>query len=222
MIIGRYLFFQFFKSIFAVLIFTLTIYLTLTYIEDSQFYFPDAGVPAKTIFFFYFWQLPSITIELLPFTVLVGSIITNWVLAKNGEIAALRAAGLSMLKIATPLILVGLCFTAFHFYLSELVIPYTSTQYLKVRHVDIEKLHKGNIFSESKWLRSQNSILHYDQYDEIKQKLEKPELFVYNSNGLAKDIVQAKSAYFDENINYWVLHYAIISHFNSSSKLTNI
>ena len=190
--------------------------------EDSQHYFPGYQVSTKTLFFYYFWQLPSITILLLPFTVLIGGIVTNWILAKNGEIAALRAAGLSMMRISIPLICVGLFYSLAQFSLSEFVIPYTSTQFLKVKINEIEKKNTGNIFSESKWLRTASSILHYEDYEETKQILEKPELFVFNSSGLAKQIVQAKSAHFDENVGTWVFHYALVTNLDNSSKVTDV
>ena len=112
--------------------------------EDSQHYFPGYHVTPKILFFYYFWQLPSIAIQLLPFTVLIGGIVTNWVLAKNGEIAALRAAGLSMMKISIPLICVGLFYSFTQFYLNEFIIPYTSTQFLKIKNNEIEKKNSGN------------------------------------------------------------------------------
>ncbi|MES2615715.1 MAG: LptF/LptG family permease [Bdellovibrionota bacterium] len=222
MVIWRYLFFQFFKSILAVLLFALVLYFILTYMEESQHYFPGRHVTSKTIFLYYFWQLPSITILLLPFTVLIGGIVTNWILAKNGEIAALRAAGLSMVKISIPLICVGLFYSFAQFYLSEFVIPYTSTEYLKIKNNVIDRKKSDNIFSESKWLRTPSTILHYDEYEEEKQILEKPEIFVFFTTGVAKKIVQAKFAHFDENVGAWVFHYALVTNFSEDSKVTNI
>ncbi len=222
MVIWRYLFLQFFKSIFAVLIFTLVLYLVLTYMEESQHYFSSFKLDFKTLFFYYFWQLPSITILLLPFTVLIGGIVTNWVLAKNGEIAALRAAGLSMIKISLPLICVGLFYSISQFFLSEFVIPYSSSQFLKLKTNEIEKKNMGNIFSESKWLRTPSSVLHYERYEEVEQILSDPEIFVFYVSGLVKEIIQAKSAHFDSNVGTWVMQYAVVSDFDEASKIKKI
>lgn len=222
MVIWRYLFFQFFKSVLAVLTFSLVLYFILTYMEESQHYFPQYKPHQKTVFLYYMWQVPGIAIQLLPFTVLIGGIVTNWILAKNGEIAALRAAGLSMMKISLPLICVGLLYSLFQFYLSEFVIPYTSTQFSKVKINEIEKKNSGNIFSESKWMRTPTSILHFENYEETKQLLEKPEIFILNSSGGAQKIVQAKSAHFDDTKKYWVLERALVSNFNNNLFLTSI
>jgi lipopolysaccharide export system permease protein len=221
MVIWRYLFLQFFKSIVSVLIFTVSLYLILTYMEESQHYFAGRNVSAEVIFLYYFWSLPSIVIQLLPFTILVGGIVTNWVLAKNGEIAALRAAGLSMFRISIPLVSVGLLFSLFQFYLSEFIVPYTSSAFFKVKYYEIENRQKDNIFSQSKWLRTESTILHFENYDEENQILENPEIFVYNSNGLSKEIVQGKKAHFDENIGAWVFHDALVTQFNSNNAVTS-
>lgn len=222
MVIGRYLFLQFFKSILSVLLFTLALYFILTYMEESQHYFSSYHPSQKTIFLYYFWQVPSVIVQLLPFTILIGGIITNWILAKNGEIAALRAAGLSMLKISVPFILVGLFFSLLQFYLNECMIPKTSTKFLNVKNYEIEKKSQDNIFSESKWLRTKKSVLHYEEYEELAQILKKPEIFVFGENGFANQIVQAKRASFDDRVGSWVFQNAIVTNFDSNSKVTNI
>lgn len=222
MVIHRYLFFQYFKSALSILFFVLGIFYLVTYIEDNQFYFPGYNPDAKTIFLYYFWQLPSTIVTFAPFCVLISGIVTNWTLARHGEISALRAAGASILKISTPLLMVGILFTAFQFYLDELVIPEATIQFLKVKKVDLEKRDRDNIFIQSKWIRTTNSVLHFNQYDETKQVLQKPELFLFNTSGMAQKIVQAKWAQFDTQLGFWVFHDSLITTFDNSSQVSNI
>ena len=221
MVIWRYLFFQFLKSTLSVLLFALSLYFILTYMEESQRYFVSYHQTQKTIFLYYFWQLPTIFVQLLPFAVLIGGIVTNWVLAKNGEIAALRAAGVSMIKISAPLICVGLFFSCLQFYLNECVIPYTSTEFLKVKNNAIEKKDKDNIFSKSKWLKNETSILHYEKYDETNQTLKTPELFLFDSSNELNEIIQGNLAHFNSQVGFWIFEKALVTHFDKQSKVTS-
>jgi lipopolysaccharide export system permease protein len=222
MVIWRYLFTQFFKSILSVLFFSMALFFILTYMEESQHYFSNYHPSQKTILFYYFWQLPSILVQLLPFAVLIGALITNWILAKNGEIAAMRAAGLSVLKISVPLICVGLFFSLFQFYVDECVIPVSSSEFLKVKVNEIEKKDRDNIFSKSKWLKKDFSTLHYAKYNEYKQILEYPELFSVDINSRVTDVIQAKSAYFNSQLGFWIFEKVVQTHFNENGIVSSV
>ena len=210
---------QYLKSALSILLFALSLYFILTYMEESQHYFDGRTVSGKTLFLYYFWQLPTVTIQLMPFAVLIGGIVTNWLLAKHGEIAALRAAGLSMMRISIPLICTGLFFTTSQFILSEFILPSSSTHYFRVKYVDVEGKKIDNVFTESTWLKSKGTVLHFKKYDEQKEELFEIEYFKSESPMSLKQIVHANSGYFDENIGNWVLRSAIVTNFDASSQI---
>ena len=84
----------------------------------------------KIKFYYYYWQVPAITIQLMPFAVLIGGIVTNWLLAKHGEISALRAAGMSMFLYFNSINFSrSLFFTMGHFVLNEFVLPMSTTHF---------------------------------------------------------------------------------------------
>ncbi|APJ03503.1 LptF/LptG family permease [Silvanigrella aquatica] len=211
---------QYLKTTLSILLFSVSIYFILTYMEDSQHYFDGREVTSKTLFLYYFWQLPAVTIQFMPFTVLIGGIITNWLLAKHGEIAALRAAGLSMMKIAIPLIYVGMFFTAGQFFISEFILPTSSTHFYKIRRVEVEGKKNENVFTESTWLKSKGTVLHFEKYDEQKEELFGIEYFKSENASSLKQIVHANSGYFDENIGNWVLRAAVVTNLDTSSQIT--
>lgn len=213
---------QYLKTAISILIFSLSLFFILTYMEDSQHYFDGRNISGRTLFLYYFWQLPLMTIQFMPFAVLIGGIITNWLLAKHGEISALRAAGLSIMKISIPLIFVGLFFTLSQFLLSEFVLPTSSTNFYRVRYVEVEGKKNVNVFTESTWLKSKDTILHFKKYNEEKEELFEVEYFKSEGSSHLKQIVYANSAYFDENIKTWVLRAAIATNFNELSKITKI
>lgn len=202
-----YLSSQFLKSVFSVLFFALSIYFILTYMEETQHYFNGFKINSKVIFFYYLWQIPSIFIMLLPFAVLVGGILFHWVLAKNGEISAFRAAGASVFKIALPIFCLGAGFSLLQFLINEFVIPYTATQFQYVKNIQIEGQKNTNPFVTSTWLKAPATVLHFEKYEPLNQTLTKPEFFVFgqDDNSL-KTIVRGQSAHFDPEKQRWILN----------------
>lgn len=214
-----YLSSQFIKSILGALFFALTLYFVLTYMEESQYYFDTRKVSSNTLFLYYFWQIPSIFVTLLPFAVLIGGIICNWILARHGEISALRAAGMSMMRIFIPFLSIGMVFSILQFVVNEMVIPYTFNQFQYIKTVKVEKGGSDDLFTTSPWLKTDHSILHFQKYQEESQTLDRPELFTFQQDKTAINaIIHAKSAYFDSNSRRWVLKSVVFNSFDAAGK----
>ena len=213
---------QYLKTTFSILILSLCLFFIITYMEDSQHYFDAYFVSNKIKILYYFWQIPTIAIQLMPFTVLIGGILTNWMLAKHGEISALRSAGLSMMKISFPFICVGMFFTLSQFMISEFILPVSSTHFLRIKKVEIEGKKNEVVFTESTWLKAEGTVLHFKKYDEHKQELFNVEYFKWENKTSLKQIVHAKSGYFDENIGNWVLRKAIVTNFDMTSYIPKV
>ena len=62
----------------------------------------------------------------LPLTVLLASIMTLGNLGENNELLAMKAAGISLRKILTPLIILIVCISAFGFFFSNNILPVTN------------------------------------------------------------------------------------------------
>lgn len=70
--------------------------------------------------------LPLALYQLLPLAALVGTLATLGLLAKNNEVTAFKACGISLFRLATPLILAGLLLTAGMFLLDDTILPYAN------------------------------------------------------------------------------------------------
>lgn len=84
--------------------------------------FVDAGVGADVVLLYYGFSLPYFIDTALPMSMLLATVFSLGNLNKNYEIAALRASGVSMLRIARPLLLLGIFFTVFQFAFQNLVV----------------------------------------------------------------------------------------------------
>ena len=71
-------------------------------------------------------RLPDIASFILPFAVLIAALLTLAKFARDNEILALKASGLSFYRLLSTLIPVGLIIGGLHFLLSDQVVPRTS------------------------------------------------------------------------------------------------
>jgi len=98
--------------------------------------FVDAGAGPELVLIFYGYSMPYFIDMALPMSMLLATVFSLGTLNKNYEIAALRASGVSMFRIARPLLLLGIFFTLFQFVFQNLVVmPFNHKQKEITRNV---------------------------------------------------------------------------------------
>lgn len=117
--IWRYLLASYLKVlIFCTLAF---IALLLTLRLEEIAHFATLGPQGIYILYFTFYQIPYILPIALPIAALISSVVLMKQLCKNHEMTALRASGLSLRNLLTPLLLASSLLAIFNFYVvSEL------------------------------------------------------------------------------------------------------
>ena len=65
--------------------------------------------PARKMFTYLFFLTPELIYELLPFSVLVAVLVQFGVLSKQNEITAFRACGVSLYRLAMPILVAARC-----------------------------------------------------------------------------------------------------------------
>jgi lipopolysaccharide export system permease protein len=84
------------------------------------------GLPAGVIGELFFFAALSFVPMALPMAVLLSSLMTFGNLGENYELAALKSAGLSLLKIMKPLFFLICITTIAAYYFSNNLLPYTN------------------------------------------------------------------------------------------------
>jgi lipopolysaccharide export system permease protein len=87
----------------------------------------------------YAYMLPDIVRLTLPVDLLLATIFTLGVLGRNNEIVALLSSGVSMLRIALPILVCALLAVGLSVLLSESIVPETNARMLRIKRVEIEK-----------------------------------------------------------------------------------
>lgn len=113
MIINRYLLIQYLKVQFLCVISFLGILLT-TRLEEIA-HFASLGAPKDMLFWFAFYQIPYILPIAIPVSCLISAILLIQHLSSNQELTALRASGLSLRSILTPLLCTAILLSLVNF-----------------------------------------------------------------------------------------------------------
>lgn len=98
------------------------IFLTVDLVEHLD-KFIDKGAPAQYVTLYYLYYSPYILILIMPVGVLLATLFSVGLLSKYSELLALRAAGVSLLRVAMPLLFLGLVITGLIMAAGETVFP---------------------------------------------------------------------------------------------------
>ncbi|MBI1749950.1 MAG: LPS export ABC transporter permease LptF [Acidobacteria bacterium] len=83
-------------------------------------------IPFLVVFDYFRYLTPLLIYQLLPLAVLVAVIVTMSVLAKNNELVAFKANGVSLYRLAVPLLGAGLVLASAMLLLDDTYLPYTN------------------------------------------------------------------------------------------------
>ena len=127
-ILDRYVITSFLRIFLIVLLALVGIFTIADFVEKVD-NFVDAGAGTSVVLMFYLYSFPYFIDMALPMSMLLATVFALGGLNKNYEIAALRASGISLLRLARPLLLLGLALTVFQFLFQNFVVmPFNHQQ----------------------------------------------------------------------------------------------
>jgi LPS export ABC transporter permease LptF/LPS export ABC transporter permease LptG len=121
---------------------------------------------AFTVVADYFWFLtPYLTYQLAPLAALVAILVTLGIMSKGNEIVACKASGISLYRLAVPLLLAGLALAASMIVLDDTFLPYANQRQDALRN-QIKGKPPQTYRQPERWIFGENSkIYNYDLFD---------------------------------------------------------
>ncbi len=120
------------------------IWLVVDVIEHIDL-FIDRGAGILLVAKYYLYYTPFIVFFLLPVSVLLSTLFCIGLLAKNNELSAMKATGISLYRILAPLFVLAFFISLLTIGANELILPNTNYQKREIRRVEIEKKKKEKI-----------------------------------------------------------------------------
>jgi lipopolysaccharide export system permease protein len=96
--------------------------------------------PVWAVMQYFFWQLPSIVVLVIPMAMLLGVLLSLQRLSGESEITAMKAGGISLIRIVKPLLSVGLAVSIVALFLQEGVVPFANDRATDIRRHVIQHI----------------------------------------------------------------------------------
>ena len=182
-----------------------TIYLVIDFFEKlRRFLKHDAELTSILMYFVY--KTPDIAFQLVPFAVLMASLLAIGLLNKNHEITAMRSCGVSLFHVTIPFLAVAGLITVILLGLTAVVIPLANAKAEHIRTVEIRKKPQALSFTSANlWLYIQdNALMHVQRVDPTGTHLHNVTLYRLNDQFTLDALLTADSAAFTDG--RWTLH----------------
>jgi len=101
------------------------IFITIDYVGNMKKF--ENATYLQTLMFYYYYT-PWIALTLLPIVLFLASMFSMGKIAKLSELTAMKAAGVNIRQLTTPLLFLGLLLSGAGFYIGEMVIPQSNDQ----------------------------------------------------------------------------------------------
>ncbi len=142
--LDRYLLREFTTYLVLGLLGFITIFIVVDVFEKIDV-FLDHRAPLGLVFGFYLFRIPEVVTRVLPVALLLATFLALGQLNKFGELTAMRAAGLSLVRILAPVLGLASIAVVGGLALSEMVVPGANRQRDRIYDEQIQKLQPQDV-----------------------------------------------------------------------------
>jgi LPS export ABC transporter permease LptG/LPS export ABC transporter permease LptF len=166
----------------------LGIFYISTFIDLSDKLFKGQTTGAMMAEFFYY-KTPEFVFFIIPLTVLIAVMVAIGMLTKNSELVVMQACGISLYRVAIPLVILAIAASGSMFLLQDRILPYSNRRAQALRHVIRGGTPRTFDVVNRKWLVARNgSIYNYTFYDQRRHELNG--LSIYDFDDTRSDLVR--------------------------------
>ena len=184
----------------------------------------ENNVDLWVLFPYYLNSIPFIFVQTTPIAVLVSIMFSLGMFNKHNEITAMRASGISLLRILTPLIAAGFIISVIVFIVNDRVVPDTTANVAEIKEEKIEKvkmekkLHRGEKIRENiAFYGEGNKIIYARRYNVYRNKLEDIIIHEQDKNQSVVSKTTASDVAWENN--KWHAKNVMFFHLDSSGRI---
>lgn len=125
--------------------------------------FVGKSTPLATVVLYFVSSLPLFFVRVAPIAILMAAFMTIGSLSRTGEITAMRAGGLSLVKIAKPLIIITLIISVGIVLIQEMVLPVSARTMKDIWNIQIKGEKGPQSVRDNVWYRSGDRMIYIKQ-----------------------------------------------------------
>ena len=194
----RYIVAEFLKLGLITLLAFVVLFLMVDLFEDID-RLMDNNVPLSASAAFLMYKVPPIVAQVSPVAVLLAVLLSLGILSRHGEITAIKAGGIRLIKVLGPLFIIGAVISAGVLFINEAVTP---GAYKKTAAFEREWFGGGQPGSFGKsgvWIKKGERIFNIRHIDLKKKELHGLTCYITDKGFTVKRRIEARLVTFDDS-----------------------
>lgn len=180
---------------FAILFALVLILQTLDLLGESGKILAVAGNSDSDVWRYVGLRLPQIIETFLPFSVLLGTILTLITLNQNSEVIAMKSAGMSAHQVLAPLFLAALLVAGISFAFNERIVTRANASLSAWQKVSYAQIPRDSGVRSNIWVRAGDDLIHAGTVETAGGTVRLGQVRIYErTSGVLSSILSADSA----------------------------
>jgi len=197
-ILDRYLARGFLRAFFISLACITGLYLIVEFF-DRIGTFIDSGASAGSIIRYLAYKAPLLISRVIGFATLFSALFCLGMLARTQEITAMRASGISVQRIALPLVILSLFICQFSFFWNEALVPVFARQAQTIFRTEIKNRQQQSLLGTADiWMRGEGSFININNFDTSTSTLQGITIFLLNRDLTLRGVMEIPTAIWTE------------------------
>jgi lipopolysaccharide export system permease protein len=193
-ILDGYLARQFLRIFFSSLLIVTSLYLIVDFFDRIDVFF-DTRTSVGTVVRYFLYKVPLSISRVIGFATLFSTLFCLGIAARTNEITAMRSSGISVQRIAAPLLGISLVIAFFNFFWNEALVPIFAHRAQTIYQTEIKNKQQQSLFgTQDIWIRGQGSFINIDNFDPRDNVLEHVTVFLLNRDFTLRGMVEIPSA----------------------------
>lgn len=179
-ILDRYVLREFVKILLLVLLSVMALFTIVDYTEIARDV-RDNDVPFPMLLTYYRFFSFQVFHWTLPISVLVATLVTFGMLSKNNEVTAFKSGGVSLFRVAVPIVVVAGLLSLLAYFVLDFVLPYSNERAANLKRVIAGKTPIASSSQEKLWLFGKGRyLINFLSYDRARQELAQVQVFEFH------------------------------------------
>ena len=180
--------------------------------------FIDENVSRSIIFKYYLYYLPYIFELVTPMAVLLASLISIGQKARFNELAAMQTSGISLYRIAFPILVIGFLVSVLMIGFAEYVVAPANQKKFEIKREYLDKVPRQISTKQNNitFLQNENELTNIEYFDSEENIAYKVTVYQYDSGKLLSRIDAKQMIWKNDN---WVLKDGISRMFQSNEEI---
>jgi len=210
-ILDRYVTKEFIRLFVLVLAFFTSLFLIVEFFERIRMFLSNNASLTQILSYFFF-MIPMVISQALPATALLAALLTFSTLARNSEVLAMKANGISLYRTSLPVFIASLLICILAFLNSELVTPYSNQKADNIVYVQVQKREPLGTFKQNQlWYRGQSGIYNFHFYNPKTNIIQGITINYLDKNFTLTERIDAEKAEWKDN--KWVFYNLMTTRF---------